>query len=273
MVGISEMFSTVFFRIGRACRTMWGCILLTPTKVRPRILSLIIFDFETFVISKVYESKGLLIPITMDNAIFNKERHVKYFLRCLKTVLPNLYTSNDSNRILLAFFTIAGLDLLGALQSKTTAEERRGYIEWVYHCQVPSGGFRGFTGADFGLNKRTPENEIWDPANLPATFFALMILIILGDDLSRVKRKECLRWLRTMQRDDGSFGEVLGAAGAVEGGRDLRFCCVAAGIRYILRGKDGKDTEGLEDINVDRLVSFIEACQVRRFTGTCILYY
>ncbi|KAL2857749.1 terpenoid cyclases/protein prenyltransferase alpha-alpha toroid [Aspergillus pseudoustus] len=197
----------------------------------------------------------------MPEAQFTKERHIRYFLRCLKTFLPDLYTSNDSNRMLLAFFSLAGLDLLDVLESKTTPEERQGYIEWIYHCQVRSGGFRGFSGTDFGDEIRTRDNEAWDPANVPSTFFALVILLILGDDLSRVKRVECLKWLPKMQRPDGSFGEVLGPGDNVEGGGDLRFCCFGAGTRYLLRGRSGAGLDGVEDIDVDKLVTFIESCQ------------
>lgn len=198
----------------------------------------------------------------MAEASFNTERHVKYYLRCLKTFLPTAYTSNDSNRMLLAYLTLSGLDVLGVLQTKTTPEERQGYIEWLYHCQVPSGGFRGFSGTDFGDEKRIADNEAWDPANVPATFFALVNLLILGDDLSRVKRRECLQWLPKLQRENGSFGEVLGPNGSIEGNSDLRYCCCAAGTRYILRGKRGKGAEDIPDIGVSRLVSFIENCQV-----------
>lgn len=193
---------------------------------------------------------------------FNTERHVKYYLRCLKTFLPAPYVSNDSNRMLLAYLTLSGLDVLGVLQSKTTPEERQAYIDWIYHCQVPSGGFRGFSGTDFGAARRTTHNEAWDPANIPATFFALVNLLILGDDLTRVKRRACLQWLPRLQRADGSFGEVLGPDGNVEGGRDLRYCCCAAGLRYILRGKAGRGVEDVEDIDIPRFTSFIEACQV-----------
>ncbi|KAF3393814.1 Geranylgeranyl transferase type-1 subunit beta [Penicillium rolfsii] len=197
----------------------------------------------------------------MAGPIFNTERHVKYYLRCLKTFLPSAYTSNDSNRMLLAYLTLGGLDVLGVLQSKTTPEERQGYIDWLYHCQVPSGGFRGFSGTNFGDEKRTSDNESWDPANVPATFFALVNLLILGDDLARVKRRECLKWLPKMQREDGSFGEVLGPNGTVEGDSDLRYCCCASGIRYILRGQSGVGVEDAPDIDVSKLISFIEACQ------------
>jgi len=76
-----------------------------------------------------------------------------------------------------------------------------------------------------------------------------------------VKRTECLLWLSRMQRDDGSFGELLSMNDKIEGGSDTRFCCCAAGIRYILRGRHGKGLEGVEDINTGNLVSYIESCQ------------
>lgn len=153
--------------------------------------------------------------------------------------------------------------MLGLLQSKTTPEERQGYIDWLYHCQVPSGGFRGFSGTDFGEKRRTTDNEAWDAANIAATFFALVNLLILGDGLSRVKRRECLQWLPKLQRADGSFGEVLGPNGSIEGDRDLRYCCCATGIRYILRGETGNGVQDVDDIDVSKLIAFIEACQVR----------
>ncbi|CAP74307.1 Pc14g01660 [Penicillium rubens Wisconsin 54-1255] len=163
--------------------------------------------------------------------------------------------------MLLGYLTLSGLDVLGVLQSKTTPEERQGYIDWLYHCQVPSGGFRGFPGTDFGPGKRNKDNEAWDPANVPATFFALVNLLILGDDLSRVKRRECLEWLPKVQRADGSFGELVGPEGSVGGPRDLRYCCCAAGIRYVLRGRSETGLEGVPDIDVLGFISFIEACQ------------
>ena len=57
------------------------------------------------------------------------------------------------------------------------------------------------------------------------------------------------------------FGVVLGGGGVIEGDRDLRFCCCAAGIRYILRGEDGGLVD-VEDINVQRLAEYVKSCQV-----------
>lgn len=199
----------------------------------------------------------------MSSTTFNKERHTKYFLRCLKTQLPHQYTTGDSGRILLSFFIIAGLDLLGSLHTVTTPAERQSYISWLYHCQHPSGGFRGFTGTIFGgPTGHNDDNKAWDPANVPATFLALQTLLILGDDLSRVKRRECLEWLPQLQRPDGSFGDLLGVGGRISGGEDLRFCYCAAGIRYLLRGPRAVGVEDVRDIDVGNLVAYVQSCQV-----------
>ncbi|KAL8813457.1 MAG: hypothetical protein Q9223_000216 [Gallowayella weberi] len=186
----------------------------------------------------------------------NKSTHIRYFLRCLKTHLPTAYSTNDSQRMTLAFFILCGLDLLGVLEINTTEADRVAYVDWIYRCQHPDGGFRGFTGADMG-GERMEENQHWDPANIAATYFALASLAILGDNLGRVKRIECLRWLRRLQLSDGTFGEALGIQGEAHSGRDMRFCYCAAAIKWILGG--GEEDE--EDIDVDGLVRFIEASQ------------
>lgn len=195
----------------------------------------------------------------LKDPVFLRDRHIKYWLRCAKTFLPEPYTSNDSNRMTLAFFIVSALDLLDLLDSKFDIEERNSWTDWIYSCQLDSGGFRGFSGTKFGNHVRTSENQHWDPSNVPATFFALVTLIILGDDLSRVRRPECLAWLPKVQREDGSFGETLGEGDSIEGGSDLRFCCCAAGIRHVLRGRGGMD---VQDFDVDRLFAYIAACQV-----------
>lgn len=190
----------------------------------------------------------------------NKQKHINYWKRCLKTYLPQLYTSTDSNRMLLAFFIISACDLLGFLHDQTTSQEREDYIDWIYLCQHPDGGFRGFPGSDFG-HLRNDENKAWDPANIPATDLALSALLILRDDLSRVKRRECLQWYRKLQRPDGSFGETLGENDSIEGGLDSRFGYCAMVVRWILRGAASGSVDGVPDIDVDRLVVCIRAAQ------------
>ncbi|KAF2789265.1 geranylgeranyl transferase type I beta subunit [Melanomma pulvis-pyrius CBS 109.77] len=193
-----------------------------------------------------------------DQSTLNYARHINYWRRNLKTFLPHHYTGNDSNRMTFALFILSALDLLGDLQAALSAEERQGYIEWVYHCQLPEGCFRATPGTDFG-SSRNAENKIWDPAHVPGTYFALLILALLGDDLKRVKRREILLWLTKVQRPDGSFGETVGENGQVEGGNDPRFGYMGTGIRWILRGHAEGPVDGVPDIDVD---SFVEC--VRR---------
>ena len=123
-------------------------------------------------------------------------------------------------------------------------------------------------GTDFG-ERSTDENAKWDPANVPATYFALAALLIMGDDFKRVRRRQTLQWLRIMQRQDGSFGETL-VGERIEGGRDPRFGYCAAGIRHIIRGKTYGplmiDDYKVSDVDVDALVRCIRAAEVGRLT-------
>ncbi|KAI9851123.1 MAG: hypothetical protein M1838_004458 [Thelocarpon superellum] len=199
-------------------------------------------------------------PSVAPEPVLNKARHINYWLRCLKTLLPTDYTSNDSNRMTLGFFIISALDVLGVLETHTKPEERREYIDWIYHCQHPEGGFRGFPATDFGA-RRTAANAQWDPANLPATFFALATLIVLGDDLTRVRTRQCLAWLPTLQREEGSLGEMLGEGARIEGKRDMRFCYSAAAVRWILRGPRAETVADVPDLDVDAMVRFINASE------------
>lgn len=192
---------------------------------------------------------------------FNKAFHVRYWLRCLKTHLPTQYTSNDSQRTTLAFFILSALDLLGVLHEHTTAAERASYVDWIYRCQHPHGGFRGFTGADIGDANENGE-KCWDPANLAATYFSLAALAILGDNMERVKRRECLRWIRRLQHEDGSFGEAVGKDGVLEGGRDGRYCYCATAVRWMLRVGMPTEEDDVEDINIEALARFIISSQV-----------
>ena len=163
----------------------------------------------------------------------------------------------------LAFFILSALDLLDVLHTHTSAEERKAYVDWIYRCQHPSGGFRGFTGADVGA-LRDEQNQGWDPANLAATYFALAALMILGDDLKKVKVSECLHWLRQLQLEDGSFGEAQKKKGRVIGGRDVRFCYCAAAVRRILKQYGPSAVGGVvSDIDVETMERFILSLQVR----------
>ncbi|KAK4100429.1 terpenoid cyclases/Protein prenyltransferase [Parathielavia hyrcaniae] len=165
-------------------------------------------------------------------------------------------------------------------------EDRPRLRQWVLSHQQPGGGFASTPTLLFPAAEKGPSSAGWEGetggaeeggeeddregacaaglANLAATLFALQLLALLADEgdeagaFAGVDRARTLRWLRRLQRDDGSFGEVLKRLPRVGwfigGGYDMRYCYLAASIRWMLRGdvREGEpgwvgdfDTEGL----------------------------
>jgi geranylgeranyl transferase type-1 subunit beta len=164
--------------------------------------------------------------------------------------------------MLLGFFILSALDLLGAGADTIPEKQRADIREWILKCQHPSGGFCG------SPNHRYPDKyyvdvghgkQQMDPPNLPATYFAILSLSFVGG-LQELKWRECLSWLRSLQREDGSFGELITQEGKIEGGKDMRYCHVAMSVRWMLRGDLESQQE--EDINVEMLVGHLRAGQV-----------
>jgi geranylgeranyl transferase type-1 subunit beta len=199
----------------------------------------------------------------MTTAALNTERQIKYWQRSLKTLLPTEYTSTDSSRGLLGYLILAALDLLGVGVDTLPAADVKGFRIWILNCQHPNGGFCGSPNHKYpkAYYSKDGRDEI-DPANLPATFFAILVLGFVGK-LANMDRNKCLKWLKELQREDGSFGEMLGEDGGIQGGKDMRYAFFAAGVRYLLRGDLGPvNGEEFEDIDVDGLVEYIRSAEV-----------
>jgi geranylgeranyl transferase type-1 subunit beta len=193
------------------------------------------------------------------------ERQIKYWQRNLKTVLPTEYTTTDSSRGMLGFLILAALDLLGVGVETLPAPDIKNFKAWILNCQHPNGGFCGSPNHKYPKTYyiEDPCNEI-DPANLAATFFAILVLSFVGR-LADMDRGRCLKWLKKLQREDGSFGEMLGENDVIEGGKDVRYAFFAAGVRWMLRG-DVRQVNGeeIEDIDIDELVRYIRSTEVRK---------
>ncbi|KAL0938291.1 prenyltransferase and squalene oxidase [Colletotrichum truncatum] len=210
-----------------------------------------------------------------------KGRHIKYWQRCHKTFLPHQYTSHDSTRMALTFFILAALDILSPSDSPAehllTAADRANARRFVLGLQHPDGGFCGspnhalptelYAGWDF--EKNAPKARHSSSANVAATYFSLLVLAIVADGPEGAKtafvgvdRVKTLRWLKRLQRSDGSFGELVLDDGQIQGGTDMRLCYLAAMIRWTLRGdmKEG-DEDWVEDIDVEALIGHIRRGQ------------
>ncbi|KHN96019.1 geranylgeranyl transferase type I beta subunit [Metarhizium album ARSEF 1941] len=187
-------------------------------------------------------------------ASFDKPRHVKYWRRCFTSHLPSAYTANDSTRLTFAFFIVSALDLLAV---PFTPEDRSAVRSWVLSLQHPDGGFCG--SPTHGLSG---QDATKGSANLATTFFALLLLAVAaGTDneasaaFAGVQRRKLLRWVKKLQRQDGSFGQVLWEHEAV-GGRDTRHSYLASAIRWMLWAR-----EDTEDIDVESMVDHIRHTQ------------
>lgn len=190
-----------------------------------------------------------------------KEKHIKYWQRCRDTYLPTPYTSGDSTRLMWACFIFSALDLLSV---PLEARERARIRTWVLSLQHPDGGFCGSPNHAYqGQDAHRGE------PNIAATFFALILLAMAAEEgaersaFAGVRRGRLLRWMRKLQREDGSFGQNLWEGRPV-GGSDTRHSYLASSIRWMLRGDvsspDG-DAAWVEDVDVDSLVQHIRLGQ------------
>ncbi|KAL7749868.1 Geranylgeranyl transferase type-1 subunit beta [Sorochytrium milnesiophthora] len=197
----------------------------------------------------------------------NKDRqhhqlHVR-FLRNHLRVLPQDYTRGDTSRMSLLYFCLTGLDTLGAMDILSVAD-KRALVEWIYAQQVLPNqqdisqatniaccGFRGgsFTTGDFDPRKTAAAGgSQWNVAHLAATYPALVSLLVLGDDLSRVNRQAVTLAMKQLQQEDGSF--VPSIASGHENDPRAGFC--AAAVSYILDDWSGMDR--------DRAANFLMTC-------------
>lgn len=231
-------------------------------------------------------------------------RHLRYWKMCIRAPLPHVYLSNESNRLALAYFIVNSITILTPPASERTEEtpaplisreDKKLMRKWVLHHQHPQGGFVGTSSLVFPLGsydtfnpetKRTDdEPEHGGLANITSTLFALQLLALLADEeeedktkaenvFEGVNRMGTLRWLRSLQREDGSFGEALsdlpGHGRFIAGGYDMRYCYIATAIRWILRGDVREGEPGwTEDFDTEKLAEYILNSQVRSPACPC----
>ncbi|KAL0091986.1 protein geranylgeranyltransferase type I beta subunit [Phycomyces blakesleeanus] len=182
---------------------------------------------------------------------FTRLKHITYFKTNL-SFLPNAYTTTETNRMTLGFFCLNALDLLGALDESVSEQNKKDWIEWIYAQQLlpetddekdPNLDYCGFRGSSSSGRPFDPTAthtcyQPYDSAHIANTYTALLNLLILGDDLSRVNIKAITRAIRSLQQDDGSIAPTEGSYE-----RDVRFIYCATAICYILDDWSGLDME------------------------------
>ncbi|TIA92327.1 hypothetical protein E3P99_00623 [Wallemia hederae] len=127
----------------------------------------------------------------------------KFLSRHLQ-LLPSAYESNDTARLTLAFFIVEAMAIVG---ESVTEESRRGYIDYIYSCQLTHSNGGGFRGSLSMGKQRYDQNEIptYDPSNLTMTYTAILLLGLLRDDFTRLDMAGVLQSIRDRRHPDGSF--------------------------------------------------------------------
>ncbi|KAE8204167.1 hypothetical protein CF335_g2752 [Tilletia laevis] len=129
-------------------------------------------------------------------------------------MLPQSYTSGDTQRMTLGYFCLSGLDLLGGVQSKVPDEERKELVNWIYAQQISASAGGGFRGSPCHAVSSGAQGS----SHITMCYNALQNLAILRDDLVRVERDALKHFISSCQNGDGSFSPSPGQAE-----RDARF--------------------------------------------------
>lgn len=161
------------------------------------------------------EPSNVIVAAGAENLEFRRAAHVKY-LKAMLDVMPAPYLSLDTSRLTALYFCLAGLDILGEIDSVDKAQT----IEFIYSLQlcgnkysVNSSGFIGGNFANHSLcgecttnsstfRSQSQRNVCLDcslfgntdvhmqfhQGHIAMTYTALASLITLGDDLSRVNK-------------------------------------------------------------------------------------
>ncbi|KAF8315601.1 terpenoid cyclases/Protein prenyltransferase [Clavulina sp. PMI_390] len=181
------------------------------------------------------------------------KQHSAHFVRCLRA-LSSAQVEVDTSRMVLAFYCLAGLDILGrsVFESATKEDERQAWKTWIWRQQIRTPWGTAFrSGPANAVDPSPPPDELtspYDPPHLIMTFAALLSLAILQDDFSQLDREGLRLFLRKVQQPDGSFPTHPSS-----GEDDLRATYCAFVICYLLDAWDA--------IDVRRALAFIESCR------------
>ncbi|KAF7309818.1 Terpenoid cyclases/Protein prenyltransferase [Mycena indigotica] len=180
---------------------------------------------------------------------FSRIGHAGHVNRCL-TGLPASQVEAESTRMAVGFYCLGTLDLLGALDSKTTDTDRKNFREWIWEQQTHGPNGSGFRPSPFATPDSLSEQPYgaYNGPHLVMTYTALLTLAILRDDFLRLDRKGLIKFMRSCQKEDGSFSIVPGF-----GESDLRTIYCAFSICHMLEDWSG--------IDVPRALNYIETCR------------
>jgi len=168
------------------------------------------------------------------------DRHAK-FLKMTLNMLPSSAAGYDMQRMTILYFAVSGLDVLHRLDMIEHMKED--IISWIYsnliNCDIDEKHRCGFRASStLKIAGGEAATHVHDYQHIAMTYTALCVLVILGDDLSKINRENIAKSIRSLQLPSGSF------KAAAEGGEDdMRFIYCAAAISNILSISNGIDKD------------------------------
>lgn len=169
---------------------------------------------------------------------FLRARHIKFFKLCLNYILPSRYSSLDTSRLTVAFFALSGLDVMGEVDVCLDEGQKKSLVDWIYSLQILPNSTRsnlhncGFRGSTCNGSLQN------DTSHIAMTYTALLSLLILGDDLGRVKKESVLAGLKALQMPNGCFSSTLDGSED-----DMRFVYCACVVSFVLDDWSGVDVK------------------------------
>jgi geranylgeranyl transferase type-1 subunit beta len=177
-------------------------------------------------------------------------KHADFLQSAVHDLLTHLTTA-DHSRIIDVYFGLSGLDLLYALNM--TQSETHQIVDWICRLQVQTVeathevSLSSFQGCLSGttIDQQTTISTIG--GHLVTTVSALRILLVIGDDFSRVDRPAIIRGLKLCQlNDSGSISPCS------DGIPVMKYIYCAVCMSYILQDFSGLD--------IKWLTSYIKSC-------------
>jgi geranylgeranyl transferase type-1 subunit beta len=192
--------------------------------------------------------------------MFSRTEHVKFFMTCLDG-LPADYVELDTQRMVLLYFCVLGLDILGALH-EITNDQIENVVRFVdnnrLQLQHPTSklSYQGYHGSGFIGSIENLNGSMFVQTHLAMTYSALAILSALGRSIQTSVRDEILSGIALCQQPDGSFSTSCDSKES-----DVRFCYCACVIVSLLHpGVPSTSIDYRSYINVELLTEYVMNC-------------
>ncbi|KRX00858.1 Terpenoid cyclases/protein prenyltransferase alpha-alpha toroid [Pseudocohnilembus persalinus] len=209
--------------------------------------------------------------IKQEGINLNSKKIQMYALKVLK----NCPIPMEPQKIMLIYIALGILDYFNSIDTYLNQKEKQNLIDWIYSLQIfddsenSDGGFKGSTFLGLPFHKsdfqaknshgNQPEIISQEKGHIVYSYSAILSLLILGDDLKRVRKQNIIQHIKSIQLENGNIkSNFLSNYEA-----DLRFIYAAVVVSSLINDFSG--------LNLEKTVNFILSCQNHQNGGFGLL--